>query len=210
MGTERIERVQRQAGVCRVTFASGRVVAFPLAMKDLFRVREGDETDPDGMEREVVAKGRPYALARLMQVQAARDHTGKELEEALLRQGYPGECALEAVREMERAGLSGDGRYCESLIRRKGKKEGRSRLAWEMRMRGVDGETARETLERYLDPEEEAEAALLQARKARERGTEEKKIFMSLARKGYSREICLKALRETRGALSGDGPEEAE
>ncbi len=194
---EKIVRIQRRNGVCVLTAASGRQWRYPLVLEEHYPLREGDEADMEEVDRRVRAHARPCALGRIAQMQAARDHTQRELLEALLRLGYPEDCARDAVGEMCSAGFAGDGRYCESLIRRKGKKEGRAKLAWKMRAQGVDDETVRQALEAHLSQEEEEEAACAQAEKLRRRGTEEKKIFLHLARKGYSREVCLKALRRT-------------
>ena len=194
---ERILEIRKQGGACRVVTESGRQFAYPPAMRALFPVREGDEADLDRLERELRKHARPYALGRLAQLQAGRDHTRKELLEALRRQGYPEECALEAVEEMCAAGLAGDDRYCESLIRSRIRKEGRGLLERKMRARGADGETVRQALDALLDPAEEERAAVAQAEKLRARGMEEHKIFLRLSRKGYSRSVCLKAVRET-------------
>ena len=194
---ERIIGTRKQGGLCLVTGESGRQFAYPLAMRALFPVREGDEADLDDLERELRRRARPYAMARLAQLQAGRDHTRKELLEALRRQGYPEECAGEAVEEMCAAGLAGDERYCESLIRSRARKEGRGLLERKMRAQGADDETVRQALDDFLDPEEEERAAVAQAEKLRARGVEEQKIFLRLSRKGYSRSLCLKAVRET-------------
>ncbi len=185
--------VRRSHGAVTVEFASGARGMLPAAMLEQFPIRRGQALSPDDVERFVEEHGPGYAAASLMALQAAREHSRRELREALIRKAYPEAVADEAVDRFCRSGLAEDLRCGEAIVHRRQRSRGRAAILREMRSRGLEEDTALQALE-TLDPETERAGALRYALKMQERGAGRDRIFRSLLYRGYGKSLILSVL----------------
>jgi len=148
---------------------------------------------------------REQALALLARTSRSRT----ELREALFRRGYPPAEVDPVLSSLVRSGLLDDRRAAEAFLASRRGRYGRARLMRELRARGFDREVAdaalagversdeRETLRR-LCRRKMAELSRLPAAERR------RKVFASLARRGFASGEILEALR---GRPDADEPD---
>jgi len=96
--------------------------------------------------------------------------------------------------------LLSDARFAEQWAHSRARKYGKNRIAQELRMKGISDSEARAALD-AVPEEEEYLRALEQARRlSRKFQGDEKKMFQSLVRKGYSFSMAKKAAHEAANA----------
>ena len=136
-----------------------------------------------------------YALEDALAFMALRERSEKEIRDKLRRTGYADAVIDEVTNELTEKQLLSDARFAEEWVHRRAKQYGRARIAQEMRMKGVTCTEAEQALESVLPGEDEAEAALAQARKALRRlhGDRQKSI-QALMRRGYSYSVSRDAV----------------
>lgn len=130
-----------------------------------------------------------------------------ELEKRLERDAFPPEIVAQVVGEMEGFGYLNDTKLAEDWIadRADRKRYGRTRLAAEMRRKGIDTETVDAALEQ-IDEEDEVRRAYeaakprwsaldFEALNPEEKTAEKRKIAAFLQRRGFQWEIIKKVFR---------------
>ena len=144
---------------------------------------------------ELLEQYRP-ALDRAVGLLAIRARSRREIEQRLLRAGYDEEVVSMVLYKLER----------ESRKR----KYGSTRIAMELRMKGVDPETAEAALACCSEEDELETAAALARRKIKSDrdSCDRRKLFQRvtafLVRRGYSWDIAKKAFEEALEEPSDD------
>jgi regulatory protein len=126
-----------------------------------------------------------------------------QLRDKLRQRHCPDDVAEAVLDRMEEVGLVDDEAYAGMLVRSQQASRGLARraLARELRTKGVDDETARETLE-AIDPATERElAARLVAKRLRtmhglDVTVQTRRLAGMLARKGYPADMAMAVIRE--------------
>ena len=194
---DKILSIKRQNGVARVQFLSGDTLHIPSALFLERRLREGEIMDPDAYRAFMLQRGYPYALEAAMKFLALRERSEKEIRSRLKRSHYPDAIIEKVMDTLAAHHLVSDARFAEQWVHHRARKYGKTRIAQELRMKGVGNEETVAALEQ-LPEEEEFARALEQAKKlARKFQNEPLKITQALVRRGYSWSLARKAAEET-------------
>lgn len=103
------------------------------------RLKVGQQVDTDRLSEvlnaEELRKAREAALTLL----EYRSRTGKELERRLLQKGYPEEVVAQVISKLEDINLVNDERFADEWVtnRVSHRPQGKSRMQWELRRKGV-------------------------------------------------------------------------
>lgn len=190
---DKILSIKRQNGVTRVQFLSGDTLQIPSALFLERRLREGEIMDPDAYRAFILQRGYPHALEAAMKFLALRERSEKEIRSRLKRSQYPDAVIEKVMDTLSAHHLVSDSRFAEQWVHHRARKYGKSRIAQELRIKGVSSEETAAALEN-LPEEEEFARALEQAKKlARKFQNEPLKISQALVRRGYSWSIARKA-----------------
>jgi regulatory protein len=161
MSTITAIEAQKKRGNRRSIFVDGEfvagvhediVVALGLAV--------GQTLDRDRLaellKAETVRKARESAI-RLINY---RDRSVSEVRRRLIGDDFPQEVVDDVIDQLSRAGLLDDGKFSRDWVKARSasKPMGRTRLAWELKSRGVDAPTVDEALE-AVDEAAECELA---------------------------------------------------
>lgn len=130
-----------------------------------------------------------------------RDRSRQEVRRRLAQKGYDPELVEETLQALDRSGLVNDAEFSRSWVRaRTGSRPmGPNRIAAELRQKGVERELIDEALA-PVDPEAELGLALAVGRRKVEQlrrediRTARQKLGAALMRRGFSWEVCSKAL----------------
>ena len=198
-----VTEVKKMTGYHRVTFSDGASLRVPEALFYDFKVRTGDQVDRASYEALLSSHAYEYALDRAARALTARDATEKEIEKKLLSAGYPEQAVARVMEVLTRYEFISDERYAERYISSRSSRYGRGRILTELRRKGVEEETVRQALE-ALSPEDEAEAALAQARKLCARRdlsdrADRQKAVAALVRRGFSWSLAAQAVQRLSG-----------
>ena len=144
-----------------------------------------------------------HALDRAVACLAARAHSKHEIAQKLLRVGYR-PCTVEMVLyKLEREHLLNDADFARQWVEaRSGRKLGRSRIAQELRRKGIDADEAEEALSAIGEDDQLADAiALAEKAAARAKPDEDprktyQRIAAMLARRGFRWDITKEALAQ--------------
>lgn len=142
-----ITRITRQRGKMQIVISEQETIVVPLS---LFRERPLTEGQPINLEEYdnwLMVRQYRHALDRAVACLAARAHSKHEIEQKLLRVGYR-PCTVEMVLyKLEREHLLNDADFARQWVEaRSGRKLGRSRIAQELRRKGIDADEAEEAL----------------------------------------------------------------
>jgi Uncharacterized protein conserved in bacteria len=144
---------------------------------------------------------RRRAKAKAVSLLSYRDYSRRELTEKLSRD-YGEEYAASAADDLEEIGALNDSRYAGELVRRliTQKRYGKRRIRQELRMKGIDPDTAEEALAEYEPDERGAIAELLNRKYARDLSDEKgiRRAVAALQRYGYDAQDILYVIREMR------------
>lgn len=198
---DRVTDIQRKGGVATVRFLSGEVLRVPSALFLERRVRAGDLIDPGAYRLFMAQRGYPHALESAMKFLALRERSEKEVCARLRRSCYDEATIQRVVDTLTGYDVLSDSRFAGEWARHRSRKYGRGRIARELKMKGIESEEIKATLD-ALPEEEEYQSALAQARKlVRRLQGDEKKIAQALIRRGYGFSLAKKAAGEV---LRGD------
>ena len=198
--TDQVLEIKRAGGVARVTLLSGDVLKVPSALYVQRRLRPGQMIDPEDYRRFIRENGYPPALEAAVKYLALRERSEKEIVTRLRRSCYDEATIARVMQKLAGHDLISDARFAEMWALRRGKKYGRTRIAQELRQKGVDGDTARAALD-ALPGDAEFSAALAQARQlARRPQAERRRIIDALLRRGYSFSVARRAADAALGA----------
>jgi regulatory protein len=168
--------------------ALGAEVAFDARLHVGDEVTEALLAELEG--RDLRWRAREAALALL----SFRPRTAAELRRRLAEKEFPAEVAAEVVERLDELKLVDDGAFAEMFVRDRVrlKPKGKRMLAQELRVRGVDADTAREAIDGVLERAEasETDLALQAAARWKPRAGEEPRkararLYAFLARRGF-------------------------
>ncbi|HEV2636935.1 MAG TPA: regulatory protein RecX [Actinocrinis sp.] len=157
----------------------------------------GEERAPESLE-EQVSRARRLVVDALSRTERTRG----QLAQMLVRKGIEAEAAEEILDRFTELGLIDDAQYARAFVesRHINRGLGSQALAFQLRQRGVDGELVSAALEQ-LDDEQQFETAcrLVESRLSRmsrlDEQAQQRRLAGFLARKGYSGDVALRAVR---------------
>lgn len=203
-----ITAIKKERGKYRVTINDSEDVLVPLALMRERPLKEGQPLDLEEYDNWLMVRQYRFALDRAVGYLAARARSTHEIEQKLLQAGYR-PCTVEMViYKLQRENLLDDADFARQWVEsRQTHKLGRSRIAQELRRKGVSQEEAEEALSVIEDDDQLAGAiALAEKTAARIKPGEDlrkasNRIAGMLARRGYSWDIAKQAIQH---ALSSE------
>lgn len=196
-----ITAIRKERSVFRVTINGDTDVMIPGSLFRERRLEEGQPIDLEELDEWLMVRQYRHALDRAVAALAARAHSRHELEAKLLRAGYRPNTVEMVLYKLEKEGLLDDGDFARQWVEvRANRRLGRSRIAQELRHKGIDAEQAETALE-ALDEDDQLAGAVALVEKAlrRDRPDEDprktaNRILAMLARRGYGYDVARKAL----------------
>ena len=198
-----ITAIKKERGKYRVTVNESEDILVPLALMRERPLKEGQPLDLEEYDNWLMVRQYRFALDRAVGYLAARARSKREIEQKLLQAGYR-PCTVEMViYKLQRENLLDDADFARQWVEsRQTHKLGRSRIAQELRRKGVSQEEAEEALS-AIDDEDQLAGAIALAEKAAARikpGEDVRKassrIAGMLARRGYSWDIAKQAIQQ--------------
>ena len=193
---DKIMEITRRGGVATLRMQSGDTLRVPSAVFLERRVSVGQEIDPAAYREFARQRGYPHALEAAVKYLTLRDRSEGEVRSRLRRACFD-ETVIEKVMDSLAAHhLVSDSRFADQWASARSRKYGKSRIAQELRMKGVSDADARRALDE-IPEEEEYRNALRQARSlARKFRGDPQKIQQALIRRGYHWRIARRASEE--------------
>ena len=202
-----IAAIKKERGHMRLTLDSGEVIIVPA---ELFRERpfsEGDPIDLEEYDEWLLPRQYRAALDRAVSLLAMRAHSRGEIEQKLLRAHYRPATIEMVLYKLQRENLLDDADFARQwAAARTGRKLGRTRIAQELRHKGVSAADIEDALS-AIDEDDQLAAATSLAAKALQRakpGEDPRKtaqrIAGMLARRGYPWDVAREAIQQ---AISG-------
>lgn len=195
--TREILSVTRRQGAACIRLRDGEEVRFPARMLSIYPLRAGQMLDTEALDAFLREHAPAYALERAVKMQATRDHTEKEIADALEKSAYPPYAVAYALSLMTRAQWVSDRRFAENFTRTRSVRYGKSRLRSEMRRKGVSDGDADAALS-ALSEEDEFAAALSAAQRLRRQHKDDGHTLQALLRRGFPFGLCRRAVEATR------------
>lgn len=200
---EVITEIRKERGRYRVSVSSSDEFLVPVSLMRERPLTVGQPFDVEEYDNWLMLRQYRHALDRAVAYLAARARSRHEVEAKLLQAGYR-PCTVEMVLyKLERERILDDADFARQWVEaRSARKLGRSRIAQELRRKGVSADEAEEALE-AIDEDDQLAGAVALAEKAVARirpGEDPRKaanrILAMLARRGYSWELSRRALRQ--------------
>lgn len=203
-----IEKAPRSRERVIVRLDDGTVteLARELVLRAGFRT--GEAIDPDRLRRLTREDGKWRARDAALRLLAHRPRTASELRQRLLRKELPVDLVEECLSELEAQRLLDDANFAEMFARDRIRlrPQGRRRMLQELRVRGVQEETASAAVDSAMEEEETDELALARqsVRRWRARPGEEpqrarRRLAAYLARRGFGADTAAVVLDEVLG-----------
>ena len=193
---DRILEIKRKDGVANVKMESGETLRVPSAVYLERPLHRNQVIDPEAYRMFVAQRSYPHALEAAMKFLALRERSEQEVRARLRRSCYDENTIQRVLGSLSLHDLVSDARFAETWVHARSRKYGKSRIAQELRMKGVSGREAQAALD-ALPEEEEYRRALDQAQKlCRKFQNDPKKIAQSLMRKGYHWAMAKRAAEE--------------
>ena len=176
---------------------------FVLYKGEVFRyhIEKDREISPE-IYREIIEEVlTKRAKLRALHLLEQGDRTKKDLEEKLLKNGYPPEAAEAALAYVESFHYIDDKRYALSYIQNQSGRKGRARIQMELRRKGVPQEYIDQAFQE-MEEETDTEAVIRELVQKKRRGQgpmdekEKQKLYGFLLRRGFSTSDILSVLRE--------------
>ena len=201
-----ITSIRKERGRYRVTVSDSDEFLVPVSLMRERPLQEGQPLDVGEYDNWLLLRQYRHALDRAVAFLAARARSRHEIEAKLLQAGYRPNSVEMVLYKLEREKLLDDADFARQWVEaRSGRKLGRSRIAQELRRKGVSAEEAEAALEQIDDDDQLAGAiALAEKAAARIRPGEDPRKAMNriqamLARRGYSWDIVKQAVRQALG-----------
>ncbi len=169
-----------------------------------FGLRKNDELSEDTVTSIMDAqlyRDAYYAAGRLLDY---RMRTRSELDQRLLKKGYPEKVVAKVIGKMSELGLIDDSRFADAFIASKiaGKPIGKRELERGLREKGISKEAAQAAVLQVSDDDTQLELAI-QAAKTKMRSLRkfeprkrQEKLVAFLARRGFDWDVIKKATRQ--------------
>ena len=203
-----ITAIKKERGRYRVTINDSEDMIVPLSLLRERPLKEGQPIDLEEYDNWLMVRQYRFALDRAVGYLAARARSKREIEQKLLQAGYRPSTVEMVIYKLQRENLLDDADFARQWVEsRQNHKLGRSRIAQELRRKGVSQEEAEEALS-AIDDDDQLSGAIALAEKAAARikpGEDVRKasarIAGMLARRGYAWDIAKQAIQH---ALSND------
>lgn len=203
-----ITAIRKERGRYRVTVNDTEDIIVPLSLLRERPLKEGQPIDMEEYDNWLMVRQYRFALDRAVGYLAARACSRKEIEDKLLRAGYRPSTVEMVIYKLQRENLLDDADFARQWVEsRANHKLGRSRIAQELRRKGISQEEAEDALS-AIDDDNQLDGAISLAEKAAARikpGEDKRKAYnriaAMLARRGYAWDIVKEALRQ---ALSSE------
>lgn len=203
-----ITAIKKERGKYRVTINDSEDVLVPLALMHERPLKEGQPIELEEYDNWLMVRQYRFALDRAVGYLAARARSTREIEQKLLQAGFHPPTVEMVIYKLQRENLLDDADFARQWVEsRQSHKLGRSRIAQELRRKGVSQEEADEALS-VIDDENQLAGAVALAEKAAARikpGEDIRKassrIAGMLVRRGYSWDIAKQAIQQ---ALSNE------
>ena len=198
-----ITAIKKERGKYRVTINDAEDVLVPVSLMRERPLKEGQPIDLEEYDNWLMVRQYRFALDRAVGYLAARARSKKEIEQKLLQAGYRPSTVEMVIYKLQRENLLDDADFARQWVEsRQNHKLGRSRIAQELRRKGVSQEEAEEALS-VIEDEDQLAGAVALAEKAAARikpGEDMRKaasrIAGMLARRGYSWDIAKQAIQQ--------------
>lgn len=176
---------------------------FVLYKGEVFRyhIEKDREISPEIYKEIIEEVLTKRAKLRVLHLLEQGDRTKKDLEEKLLKNGYPPEAAEAALAYVESFHYIDDKRYALSYIQNQSGRKGRARIQMELRRKGVPQEYIDQAFQE-MEEETDTEAVIRELVQKKRRGQgpmdekEKQKLYGFLLRRGFSTSDILCVLRE--------------
>ena len=203
-----ITAIKKERGKYRVTVNDAEDVLVPVSLMRERPLSEGQPIDLEDYDNWLMVRQYRFALDRAVGYLAARACSTREIEQKLLRAGYRPSTVEMVIYKLQRENLLDDADFARQWVEsRQHHKLGRSRIAQELRRKGISKEEAEDALS-VIDDDDQLSGAVALAEKAAARikpGEDMRKaasrIAGMLARRGYSWDIAKQAIQQ---ALSSE------
>ncbi len=197
-----ITAIKKVRGRYIVTVNDAETVVVPASLLRERPLKEGQPIDLEEYDNWLMVRQYRFALDRAVGYLAARACSTHEIEQKLLQAGYRPNTVEMVIYKLQRENLLDDADFARQWVEsRQTRKLGRSRIAQELRRKGVSQEEAENALD-LIDDEDQLSGAIALAEKAAARikpGEDPRKaasrIAGMLARRGYSWDIAKEAIR---------------
>lgn len=198
-----ITSIRKERGRCIVTVNESEIVKVPVSLMRERPLKEGQSLDLAEYDNWLMIRQYRFALDRAVGYLAARARSKREIEQKLLQAGYRPSTVEMVIYKLERENLLDDADFARQWVEsRSNRSLGRSRIAQELRRKGVSQEEADDALS-IIEDEDQLSGAVALAEKAAGRikpGEDPRKtanrIAGMLARRGYSWDIAKEAIRQ--------------
>lgn len=198
-----ITSIRKERGKYRVTINDAEDVLVPVSLMRERPLAEGQPIDLEDYDNWLMVRQYRFALDRAVGYLAARACSTHEIEQKLLRSGYRPSTVEMVIYKLQRENLLDDADFARQWVEsRQHHKLGRSRIAQELRRKGVSQEEAEDALS-VIDEEDQLAGAVALAEKAAARikpGEDIRKVSSRiagmLARRGYSWDIAKQAIAQ--------------
>ena len=176
---------------------------FVLYKGEVFRyhIEKDREISPEIYKEIIEEVLTKRAKLRALHLLEQGDRTKKDLEEKLLKNGYPPEVAEAALAYVESFHYIDDKRYALSYIQNQSGRKGRARIQMELRRKGVPQEYIDQAFQE-MEEETDTEAVIRELVQKKRRGQgpmdekEKQRLYGFLLRRGFSTSDILSVLRE--------------
>ena len=141
----------------------------------------------------------PAALDRAVRLLAERPRSRKEISDRLASARFDEEVIGLVLYKLEKENLLNDRDFAAQWVQSRSRKYGSSRISRELRLKGIDEDTASEVLGSLSEEEQLQHAADFAAKKIRARNPCDdpqklkQRVTAAIVRRGYSWSIALKA-----------------
>ncbi|MCX8053688.1 MAG: recombination regulator RecX [Armatimonadetes bacterium] len=201
MGVITAIETQKKHGKRRSIFVDGQFVAgVHEEVAAALGLNVGQTFDRDQLAELIRAETVRKARERALKLIGYRDRSESEIRKRLIGSNFPEDVVEEVVDQLSRSGLLDDLKFSRDWVKSRtaSKPMGRTRLAFELRSKGVDAPIVEEVLE-ALNPEAEYELALSAAearlRKLnRDDPSTSNKLSSFLQRRGFSWDVIERVL----------------
>ena len=198
-----ITAIKKVRGRYIVTVNDAENLVVPPSLLRERPLKEGQPIDLEEYDNWLMVRQYRFALDRAVGYLAARACSTHEIEQKLLQAGYRPNTVEMVIYKLQRENLLDDADFARQWVEsRQTRKLGRSRIAQELRRKGVSQEEAENALD-LIDDEDQLAGAIALAEKAAARikpGEDPRKassrIAGMLARRGYSWDISKEAIRQ--------------
>lgn len=162
----------------------------------------GQTFDPERLAEIVRAETARKARESALRLLAYRSRTVSEIKKRLLGNDYPEDIVEEVIEHLTRAGLLDDEKFSRDWVKARSaaKPMGKTRLAWELRGKGVEPQQVEEALENLDEDAEYQMASSLVAKKTGKADLSDpslkNRLTSFLMRRGFGWDVISRVLDE--------------